>query len=118
MLRHLRNAHKFRKTNHCNKCLRILGHESTLYNHRALENSSASSSTFVSEIEWASVGQISKVVSALYSFFRIVRLEVQQQGSNPSAFMMRNRSNFAVLIDREIAKNQITRVSFAFKEAF
>ena len=72
LLRHLRNVHKFKKTIRCNACPKIFGHESTLCNHRAAEHSTLSSSTFVNEIEWASVPQVSKVVSALNSHFKIL----------------------------------------------
>ena len=110
MLRHLRNVHKFRKTIRCNACPKIFGHESTLCNHRDAEDSTLSSSTFVKEIEWAFVPQVSKVVSALNSHLKILRFDVQQEGVDPFAFMMSNRSDIALLIDKEITNQGIPRV--------
>ena len=100
LLRHLRNVHKFKKTIRCNACPKIFGHESTLCNHRAAEHSTLSTSTSVNEIEWASVPQVSKVVSALNSHFKILRLDVQQEGVDPFAFMMSNRSDIALLMTK------------------
>ena len=77
LLRHLRNVHKFKKTIRCNACPKLFGHELTLCNHRAAEHSTLSSSAFVNEIDWASVPQVLKVVSALNSHFKIFRLDVQ-----------------------------------------
>ena len=65
LLRQLRNVHKFKKTIRCNACPKTFGHESTLCNDRAAERSTLLSSTFFNEIEWASVSQVSKVVSTL-----------------------------------------------------
>ena len=115
MLRHLRNVHKFEKTIRCNACPKIFGHESTLCNHRAAEHSTLSTSTSVNEIEWASVAQVSKVVSALNSRFKILRLEVQQEGVDPLAFMMSNRSDIALLIDKEITNQGISRVGLCIQ---
>ena len=98
LLRHLRNVHKFMKTVRCNACPKNFGHESTLCNHRATEHSILSSSTLINEIEWAALPQVAKVVSALNSHFKILRLDIQQEGVNPFAFMMSNRSDIALLI--------------------
>ena len=110
LLRHLRNVHKFKKTIRCNACPNIFGHESTLCNHRAAEHSTLSISTSVNETEWASVPQVSKVVSALNSHFKILRLDVQQEGVDPFAFTISNRSDIALLIDKKITNQGISGV--------
>ena len=115
LLRHLRNVHKFKKTIRCNACPKIFGHESTLCNHRAAEHSTLSSSTFVNGIEWASVPQFSKAVSALNCQFKILRLDVQQEGVNPFALMMSNRSDIALLIDKEITNQGISRAGLCIQ---
>ena len=113
----LRNVHihEFKKTIRCNACPKIFGYESTLCNHRAAEHSTVSSSTFVNEIEWASVPQVSKVVSALNYHFKILRLDVQQEGIDPFAFMMSNRSDIALSIDKEITNQGISRVGLCIQ---
>ena len=115
LLRRLRNVHKFRKTIGCIACPKIFGHESTLCNPRAAEHSTLSSSIFVNEIEWASVPQVSKVVSALNSHFKILRLDVQEEGVDPFAFMMSHRSDIALLIDKKITNQKISRVGLCIQ---
>ena len=70
---------------------------------------------FVSEIEWASVPQISKIVSALKSLFEILRMDVQQERNNPVAFMMSNRSDIALLIDKKITNQEISRLGLCIR---
>ena len=118
LLRHLRNVHKFGKTIRCNACPKTFGHESTLCNHRAAERPTFSTSTSVNEIEWASVPQVSKVVSALNSRFKVLRLDVQQEGVDPFSFMMSNRSDIALLIDKELTNQGISRVGLCIQVAF
>ena len=118
LLRHLQNGHKFKKTIRCNARPKIFGRESTLCNHRAAEHSTLSSSRFVNEIEWACVPQVSKVVSSLISHFKILRLDVQQEGVDPFAFMMSNRSDIDILIDKEITNQCISRVGFCIQVVF
>ena len=115
LLRHLRNVHKFKKAIRCKACPKLFGHESTLCNHRAAEDSTLSTSTSVNEIEWASVPQVSKIISALNSHFKILRLDVQQEGVDPFAFMMSNWSDIALLIDKEITNQRISRVGLCIQ---
>ena len=79
------------------------------------ELSTLPSSTFVIEIVWASVPQVSKVVSALNSHFNFLRLDVHQEWVDPFAFMMSNRSDFALLIEKEITVQGMSRVSLCIQ---
>ena len=115
LLRHLRNVHELKKTIGCNAFPKNFGHESTLSNHRAAEHSTLSSSTFFNEIKWASAAQVSKVVSALNSVFKILQLDVQQEEVDPFAFMMSNRSVIALLIDKEITNQGLSRVGLCIQ---
>ena len=115
LLHHLRNVLKFKKTIRCNACPKIFGHESTLCNHRAAEHSTVLTSTAVNEIEWASVPQVSKVVSALNSHFKILRLDVQQEGVDLFPFMMSNRSGISLLIDKKIFNQGLSRVGLCIQ---
>ena len=110
LLRHLQKVHIFKKTFRCIACPKIFGHELKLYNHRAAEHSTLSSSTFVNEIDWASVPQVLEVVSAVNSHFKILRLDLQQERVDPFACMMSNRSDNALLIDKEITNQGISPV--------
>ena len=110
LLPHLRNVHKFTKTIRCNVCPKFFGRESTLYNHSAKEHSSVSPSIFANEPEWASVPQIWKIFSALNCHFKILRLDVQQEGVDHLAFMMSNRSNIALLFDKVTINQGTSRV--------
>ena len=115
LLRHLRNVHKFKKLIRCNACPKIFWHESTFCNHRAAEHSTFSSSTIVNEIEWASVPRVSEVVSAVISHFKILQLDVQQEEVAPFAFMMSKQFDFALLIDKEITNQGISRVGLCLQ---
>ena len=101
LLRNLRNVHKFSKNMRCNACPKNYGNESSLQNHISHEHPSIPSRVR-KEANWVSVPQVSKVVSAFNSHFKIVKLDVQQKDVDPMPFVMKNRANIAVLIDREI----------------
>ena len=53
---------------------------------------------------------VSKVVSDLNSHFKILRLDVQQEGVDPFAFMMSSRSDNALSIDKEVTNQGTSRV--------
>ena len=111
----LQSVDIFKKTIGCIACPKVFEHESTLCNHRAAEHSTASSPTFVNGFEWASVPQVPKVVSTLNYHFKILRLDVQQERVVPVAFMMSNRSDIALLIDKEVIKQGIARAGLCIQ---
>ena len=114
LLRHLLNVHKFCKIMRCTACPKIYGNVSSLQNHISHEHPSIPS-TVRKEANWVSVPQVSKVVQALNSLFKNLKLDVQQKVVDPMSFVMKNRANNARLIDREITKQGISRVGLCLQ---
>ena len=88
LIRHLRNIHKFNRSIQCNACPNIFGNESYLHAHKSREHPVVSSSimTTTTEVNWASIPQVSKTVLALNSHFKILRLDVQTESVDTLAF--------------------------------
>ena len=94
----------------CNACPKIYGNESGLQNHISHEHPSIPSRVR-KEANWVSVPQVSKVVSALNSHFKILKLDVQQKDADTMSFVMKNRANIAALIDREITNQFVFKLN-------
>ena len=117
LIRHLRNIHKFNNSIQCNACPKIFGNESYLHAHKSREHPVVSSSTMTTttEVNWASIPQVSKTVLALNSHFKILRLDVQTESVDPLAFIWSNRANIGLLIDQEITNQGIFRVGLCLQ---